>query len=152
MSARQSPSPIPSALASRIDVMKGYILEASPLPKLPVTGLDSVSCPTRESFGVCLDHQSTEEEDINGRDNQVKYKPVISRYPFVLLLDGIVSILLVIAHLYATPRLTFYVARPRQPWRRPAYCILPRRRRRGHLLRVLRAAHSRCAQSLCGSL
>ena len=152
MSAWPSASPIPSVLAFRVDVMKGYILEASPLPKLPVTGLDSVSCPTRESFGVCLDHQSTEEETVNGRDNQVQYKPVISRYPFVLLLDGIVSILLVIAHLYASPGLTFYIARPWQPWRRPAYRILPRRRCRGHLLRAFRAAHSRCAQSVRGSL
>lgn len=93
MSTWQSPSLISHALAFRADMIKGYILEASPLPKLPITGLDPVSDRTRESFGVCLDHQSAEEEAVNGRDNQVKYKPVIARYPFVLLLDGIVSIL-----------------------------------------------------------
>lgn len=110
MSAQQSPVAISSTLAFRVDVIKGYILEASPLPKLPVTGLDPVSSLTQESFSVCLDHQSTEEEAVNGRDNQVKYKPVVSRYPFVLLLDGIVSNLLVIAHLHPSLRLIFHVA------------------------------------------
>lgn len=152
MFAWQSPCPVSVALAFRADMIKGYILEASPLPKLPVTGLDPVSDSTQETFGVCLDHQSTEEESVNGRDNQVKYKPVIPRYPFVLLLDGIVSILPVIIHLHACPRLTFRIARSRQPWRHLTYRILPRRRRRGHLLRPFRATHSRCAQSVRGSL
>ena len=93
MSAWQSLPLISNAMAFKVNMMKGYILEASPLPKLPITGLDPVSDCTRESFGVCLDHQSTEEEAVNGSDNQVKYKPVTPRYPFVLLIDGIVSIL-----------------------------------------------------------
>jgi 21S rRNA (GM2251-2'-O)-methyltransferase len=75
---------------------KGYILETSPLPKLPVTGLESVPNRTQESFDVCLDHQSAEEESVNGTKNLVKYEPAFSRYPFILLLDGIVSILLLL--------------------------------------------------------
>lgn len=129
--------------AFRADLIKGYILEASPLPKFPVTGLDPVSCRTQESFSVCLDYQSAEEEAVNGKENQLKYKPITPRYPFVLLLDGIVSILLVMNSYYDFLRLTSRAARSRQPWRCPAYRILPWRRCRGHLLRTLRAAHSR---------
>lgn len=68
------------------------MLEASPLPRLPVTGFERVSSPAAKSFHVGLEHQSKEEQEINGLN------PVIScaekggaRYPFVLMLDGIVS-------------------------------------------------------------
>ena len=86
------PFVISAARAFRIDEIKGYILEASPLPKLPVTGLQSVVDRTQESFSVCLDYQSAEDEAVNGTENRVKFKPEFPRYPFVLLLDGIVSI------------------------------------------------------------
>lgn len=72
---------------------KGYILEASPLPKLPVTALESVTSNTQKSFSVCLDYQSAEDEAVNGTENRVEFRPIFPRYPFILLLDGIVSIL-----------------------------------------------------------
>ncbi|KAI9712195.1 MAG: hypothetical protein M1812_006929 [Candelaria pacifica] len=71
----------------------GYILEASPLPKLPVTSLHRVSQSDR-FFDVQLDHQSREEEAINGRDNRFIYRKnqeQKDRYPFVLLLDEILD-------------------------------------------------------------
>lgn len=70
---------------------KGYILEASPLPKLPITGLQSAEKPF-ENFHANLDHQSREEEAINGRDGRVEYSPPFARYPVVLMLDGVVSL------------------------------------------------------------
>lgn len=65
-------------------------MEASPLPKLPVIGLRPVS-GHKAPLHVILDHQSREDEDINGNDTNVKYEVGFPRYPFVLLLDGIVS-------------------------------------------------------------
>ncbi|KAL8848737.1 MAG: hypothetical protein Q9221_006281 [Calogaya cf. arnoldii] len=70
----------------------GYILEASPLPKLPVTGLRKVPSPLktpRPTFDVILDHQSREEEAVNGTGTAVPYGTGYQRYPFLLLLDGI---------------------------------------------------------------
>ena len=75
----------------------GYILEASPLPKLPVASYEPVSSITDGYFTTTLTHQSREEEDINGTNNQI---PSLSRfagdssqrrYPFTLLLDGILD-------------------------------------------------------------
>ena len=40
---------------------------------------------------MILDHQSREDEDINGKDTLIKYETGFPRYPFVLLLDGVVS-------------------------------------------------------------
>lgn len=40
---------------------------------------------------VFLDHQSREEEAINGTSQDIEYQPGFRRYPFVLLLDGVVS-------------------------------------------------------------
>ncbi|KAI9699795.1 MAG: hypothetical protein M1836_002830 [Candelina mexicana] len=71
----------------------GYILEASPLPKLPVTSLLPVS-ESDTFFDVELDHQSREEEIINGIHNRFIYKKNkerINRYPFVLMLDEILD-------------------------------------------------------------
>lgn len=93
MSARLIILALSGALVSRINMIKGYILEASPLPKLPITALESVPSSTQNSFSVCLDHQSAEDEAINGTENRVNYRPTFSRFPFILLLDGIVSIL-----------------------------------------------------------
>lgn len=68
----------------------GYILEASPLPKLPATGLLPVDGRNRP-LEVSLDHQSREDELVNGSNPVIKYKTAFPRYPFVLMLDGIVS-------------------------------------------------------------
>ena len=68
----------------------GYILEASPLPKLPVTGFQAVEKRNGE-FHVILDHQSREDEAINGTGSIIKYDVTFPRYPFVLLLDGILD-------------------------------------------------------------
>lgn len=68
----------------------GYILEGSPLPKLPATGLLPVDGRNRP-LEVSLDHQSREDELVNGTNPVIKYKTAFPRYPFVLMLDGIVS-------------------------------------------------------------
>ncbi|KAL1966756.1 hypothetical protein VTN77DRAFT_3953 [Rasamsonia byssochlamydoides] len=79
----------------------GCVLEASPLPKLPVTGLEPVESPFTDHFRVSLGQQSQEEAAVNGTDNRI---PVVGRltspsaaesenprYPFVILLDGILD-------------------------------------------------------------
>ncbi|KAI4155630.1 MAG: hypothetical protein L6R39_001197 [Caloplaca ligustica] len=66
----------------------GYVLEASPLPRLPVTGLQPVPKP-QPTFEVDLDHQSREEEAVNGNSSTIRYGTGYRRYPFLLLLDGI---------------------------------------------------------------
>ena len=68
----------------------GYILEASPLPRLPVTGFQSVE-KRNGAFHVILTHQSHEEAAINGTNTNIEYKVSFPRYPFVLLLDGILD-------------------------------------------------------------
>ena len=42
-------------------------------------------------FHVLLNHQTREDETINGTNTQIKYEAGFPRYPLVLLLDGIVS-------------------------------------------------------------
>lgn len=70
----------------------GLILEASPLPQLPVTSFRAVSSIEDSHFRVDLDRQTREEAAVNGSDNRI---PIFSqhrrRYPVVLLLDGIVD-------------------------------------------------------------
>lgn len=68
----------------------GYILEASPLPKLPVTGFQAVE-KRNGAFHVILDHQSREEEAVNGTSTIIEYQVSFPRYPFVLFLDGILD-------------------------------------------------------------
>ena len=68
----------------------GYILEASPLPKLPVTGFQAVEKRNGE-FHAILGYQSREDEAINGTGSIIKYDVTFPRYPFVLLLDGILD-------------------------------------------------------------
>ena len=68
----------------------GYILEASPLPKLPVAGFRAVE-KRNGLFHVILDHQSREDEAINGTSPNIKYDVGFPRFPFVLLLDGILD-------------------------------------------------------------
>ena len=72
---------------------KGYILEASPLPKYPATSLQPVDGYNRP-LTVALDHQSKEEIEINGTDPAIRYRSSFPRYPFLLMLDSIVSITL----------------------------------------------------------
>lgn len=45
----------------------------------------------QRALNVSLDYQSREEEVINGADQDLQYQPGFPRYPFVLLLDGVVS-------------------------------------------------------------
>jgi 21S rRNA (GM2251-2'-O)-methyltransferase len=72
----------------------GYVLEASPVPKLPVTALERVEGPA-EGFDVQLGHQSVEELAINSTFNihgSVATLQIVSRtqrYPFILMLDRI---------------------------------------------------------------
>lgn len=69
---------------------QGYMLEASPLPKLPVVGFDPVPRPEGH-FRLTLDHQTDEDEIVNGKNEVIKYRAGYSRYPFVVMLDSIVS-------------------------------------------------------------
>ena len=72
----------------------GYVLEASPVPKLPVTALEKVESPL-ETFAVQLGHQSEEELAINSTfdiHGSLATLPAIGgtqRYPFVVMLDRI---------------------------------------------------------------
>lgn len=69
---------------------KGYVLEASPLPKLPVASLEPVTKP-QDIFYADLDHQSREEEAINGTKGVIRSTSNDTRHPLVLFLDGVVS-------------------------------------------------------------
>ena len=69
---------------------QGVVLEASPLPKLPVTGFDRLDEPGQQ-FLAFLGRQSLEDEKINGNDPCIKYNSPFPRFPFVLLIDGVVS-------------------------------------------------------------
>lgn len=70
----------------------GCILEASPLPKLPITALEPVESISKDHFRVALDKQTQEEAEINGTDPNIPLAPrTDDRYPFLLLLDGILD-------------------------------------------------------------
>lgn len=71
----------------------GYILEASPLPRLPVLNLGRLKTfDGKDGFSVAVDHQSREEAAVNGTSNFIKtMSSVGGRKPFVLLLDSIVD-------------------------------------------------------------
>ncbi|KAJ5224480.1 uncharacterized protein N7469_007983 [Penicillium citrinum] len=76
----------------------GCVLEASPLPKLPVRGFHPVPTATEEHFRVELAPQSREEAAVNGTNDRI---PIVQspsgqgrpneRYPVALLLDGVVD-------------------------------------------------------------
>ncbi|KAL8873567.1 MAG: hypothetical protein Q9174_000983 [Haloplaca sp. 1 TL-2023] len=66
----------------------GYILEASPLPRLPIAGLREVPNP-QPTFDVLLAHQTREEEAVNGTQTSVQCRSTHRRFPFLLFLDGI---------------------------------------------------------------
>jgi len=67
----------------------GYLLEASPLPQLPVTALGELSTSDEfPGYQVSLGHQSHEETQVNGTDDFVP--ATAGRYkPLVLFLDGV---------------------------------------------------------------
>ncbi|KAI0144189.1 hypothetical protein F4776DRAFT_611065 [Hypoxylon sp. NC0597] len=67
----------------------GCILEASPLPQLPVKSLGSLTEEPAPGFNVTLAHQSSEEAQVNGTSNFIKTSLPPNRKPFVLLLDRI---------------------------------------------------------------
>ncbi|KAJ5526419.1 tRNA/rRNA methyltransferase SpoU [Penicillium frequentans] len=77
----------------------GCILEASPLPKLPIRGLLPVPTTTDTHFRVELASQSKEEALVNGTDDSLPVcQPPVStegheskRFPVALLLDGVVD-------------------------------------------------------------
>ncbi|KAJ8129506.1 hypothetical protein O1611_g4123 [Lasiodiplodia mahajangana] len=70
----------------------GCVLEASPLPQLPLKALGPISeDPKTPGFRVEIAHQSSEEGKINGTSDFVSYQLPKERKPFILLLDGILD-------------------------------------------------------------
>ncbi|KAI1802180.1 hypothetical protein F4811DRAFT_530931 [Daldinia bambusicola] len=69
----------------------GFVLEASPLPQMPIKGLGSLAERPTTGFNIELGHQSAEEAQINGTSTFVKYTLPPNRKPFFLLLDGILD-------------------------------------------------------------
>ncbi|KAI1485050.1 hypothetical protein F5X96DRAFT_661652 [Biscogniauxia mediterranea] len=70
----------------------GYVLEASPLPQLPLKSLGPVSeDPKKAGFSVDIAYQSAEEAQVNGTSDFVSCHLPEGRNPFVLLLDGILD-------------------------------------------------------------
>ncbi|KAF4625787.1 hypothetical protein G7Y89_g12378 [Cudoniella acicularis] len=69
----------------------GYVLEASPLPRLPVTSLGPLKSENNQpGFEVAVDHQSKEDAVINGMSSFVSIPFDRSgRKPMVLFLDSI---------------------------------------------------------------
>ncbi|WEW57619.1 RNA methyltransferase [Emydomyces testavorans] len=81
----------------------GFLVEVSPLPKLPALSYDAVPSLPASHFNVHVAPQSREEADVNGSNGHI---PLVSqqqgsltqdgrqqtpRYPFTLLLDGILD-------------------------------------------------------------
>ncbi|KAI1813993.1 RNA methyltransferase [Poronia punctata] len=70
----------------------GCVLEASPLPQLPLKALGPLSeDPAEPGFHLELAHQSVEDAKVNGTSDFVPYHLPKGRNPFVLLLDGILD-------------------------------------------------------------
>lgn len=70
----------------------GFVLEASPLPQLPITALGKLEeSPIRLGFHVELDHQSKEQEDINGRETFIARASDVAPKPLILLLHEILD-------------------------------------------------------------
>ena len=68
----------------------GYILEASPLPRLPVANLGELTDRDGEpGFKVTVEHQSREDAAVNGTFDFIKLPRNSWRKPFVLFLDSI---------------------------------------------------------------
>jgi 21S rRNA (GM2251-2'-O)-methyltransferase len=70
----------------------GYVLEASPLPQLPVVSLKPLSAnPWKHELEIVLGRQSKEDEAINGTPTAISYKPHRQQQPLVLLLNEILD-------------------------------------------------------------
>ncbi|KAL0942481.1 SpoU rRNA methylase [Colletotrichum truncatum] len=67
----------------------GIVLEASPLPQLPLTSLGAESSESN-GYTVSVAHQSKEAADINGAEGFIPCKPGLAR-PLVLLLNEILD-------------------------------------------------------------
>ncbi|KAH8768085.1 hypothetical protein F5883DRAFT_418512 [Diaporthe sp. PMI_573] len=69
----------------------GHVLEASPLPQLPITALEEFSeDQDRPGFKIAVGHQSYEEAQINGTSGFVSTEPG-SRKPLVLVVDQVLD-------------------------------------------------------------
>ena len=89
---------VPSANQRMMDKMSmgrphnGFVLETSPLPQLPVRCLGALEqTPSRLGFHIELDHQTKEEQAINGEDTFVRKSNTFASRPFVLLLHEILD-------------------------------------------------------------
>ncbi|KAM0340079.1 hypothetical protein ACHAPU_010652 [Fusarium lateritium] len=70
----------------------GFVLEASPLPQLPIKSLGKLEeTPGRLGFHVDLDFQNKEEAAVNGTDTFVRRSNDVKPKPFVLLLNEILD-------------------------------------------------------------
>ncbi|KAJ4191391.1 hypothetical protein NW755_004577 [Fusarium falciforme] len=70
----------------------GFVLEASPLPQLPIRSLGKLEeTPARLGFHVELDFQTKEEEAINGTESFFRRANDVMPKPFVLLLNEIMD-------------------------------------------------------------
>lgn len=70
----------------------GFVLEASPLPQLPIKSLGKLEESTgRLGFHVDLDFQTKEEAAVNGSDTFVRRSNDVMPKPFVLLLNEILD-------------------------------------------------------------
>ncbi|KAI1085249.1 hypothetical protein F5B20DRAFT_521541 [Whalleya microplaca] len=70
----------------------GFILEASPLPQMPIKNLGALSeDPDQPGFSLGLTRQSIEEAQVNGTSDFVSCHLPPGRKPFVLLLEGILD-------------------------------------------------------------
>lgn len=70
----------------------GFVLETSPLPQKPVVSLGSlVETPSQLGFHIDLDHQTREQEEVNGKDTFVPRSSSVTAKPFVLLLNEILD-------------------------------------------------------------
>lgn len=70
----------------------GCLVEASPLPQLPLKALGPLSeDPEKPGFHVEIAYQSFEEAQINGTSDFVSYRLPKERNPFILLLVGILD-------------------------------------------------------------
>lgn len=74
----------------------GYILEASPLPRLPLVSLGQITeVNGKAGFEINVDHQSKEEAAVNGSSSFIPCPSMQlshdGRRPFILLLDSILD-------------------------------------------------------------
>jgi 21S rRNA (GM2251-2'-O)-methyltransferase len=67
----------------------GFILEASPLPQVPITELGPSSLDGH--FSVSLDTQSAEDAAVNGTQTEYDYKSAGWRHPLLLYVDGVLD-------------------------------------------------------------